>query len=332
MTGFQKATRTQRPLRMAIYGPSGSGKTFTALTIARELVGPKGTIALIDTEWSSASRYALDVTTGRGFDFETAPLTDYAHTDYIALIEMAASYDMLIIDSISHAWEGSGGILDMVNAVVRKQKTPDSFGAWSDPKVKRAQQELWAAVLKFPGHVIVTMRAKTAYERSQDERGKTRIEKLGLAPIQRSGVEFEFDVIAEMDKEHYLEIDKARDPDSELDDQRIHKPGVKFAQTLKAWLDIGSSPAEDYGARIKATCEEIAKATETPIAQIREMTWNWIKLQYETEDLASIPTAELAQIPEKLMETFGPGDLEEQRQSRMVEREEAEAALAKEGN
>ena len=46
----RKAVREQRPLRMAIYGPSNSGKTFTSLMIARELVGPDGTIALSDTE------------------------------------------------------------------------------------------------------------------------------------------------------------------------------------------------------------------------------------------------------------------------------------------
>lgn len=328
MTSFKKATRTQRPLRMAIYGPSNSGKTFTALTIARELVGPNGTMALIDTERSSAAIYALDPNTGKGFEFDTVSLTDYAHTDYIALIEQAASYDLLIVDSLSHAWEGKGGILDMHNDVVQKQKgTKDTFGAWRNPKIRTAEESLWAAVLDFPGHIIVTMRAKTAYEISKDDRGRAKIEKLGLKPSQRSGLEFEFDVIAEMDKDHYLEVDKARDPEEKLEGQRIQKPGIKFAQTLKAWLDSGSSPAEDHAARIKAMCEVIAVAINKPIAEVREQTWNWIKLQYETENLASIPTAELAQIPEKLMDTFGPGSMEEQRQTRMAEREKKEAQV-----
>ncbi len=326
MGEFKKAVREQRPLRMAIYGPSNSGKTYTSLLIARELVGPDGTIALIDTERSSASIYAKDPETGKGFEFDAAPLVAYAHTDYIDLIEKAKNYDVLIVDSISHAWEGRGGILDLVEEVTAGQsgQKKDSFRAWASPKVKTAEARLWAAVLEFPGHVIVTMRSKTAYERGQDERGNTKIVKLGLEPKQRSGIEFEFDVIAEMDKEHWLEIDKARDPEGKLEGQRIHKPGVKFVETLRAWLDIGSSPAEDYMKRIGLVCEEISELMKESLEGIKDKALEWIKLQYNTDDLDTISDEDLAQIPGKLMDTFGPGDLEEQRQSRMADRENEE--------
>lgn len=323
MSGFKKAVRTQRPLRMAIYGPSNSGKTFTALMVARELAGPDGKTALIDTERSSASIYAKDPETGKGFEFDTQSLTDYAHTDYIALIEQAKDYEVLIVDSISHAWDAKGGILDLVESVVSGQGgKKDSFRAWSDPRVRGAEDRLWGAVLGFPGHVIVTMRAKTAYERSTDSNGKAKIEKLGLEPRQRSGVEFEFDVIAEMDKEHWLEVDKARDPEGKLEGSRIHKPGVGFARILKSWLDTGSSPAEDYTERIMAACEKIAKLMGQSVADVKIQAWEWIQIQYSTENLDSIPNEDLAQIPGKLMDTFGPGGMEEQRQSRMAQREE----------
>lgn len=326
MSGFKKAVRTQRPLRMAIYGPSNSGKTFTSLMIARELAGPDGMVALIDTERSSASIYAKDPKTGKGFEFDTQSLTDYAYTDYIALIEQAGEYDMLIIDSISHAWDGEGGILDIVDDVTASQKgKPDSFRAWASPKVKAAEAALWKAVLGFPGHVIVTMRAKTVYERSKDERGNTRIEKLGLGPIQRGGIEFEFDVIAEMDKQHYFEIVKARDPERKLDDLRIHEPGVEFAQTLKDWLDSGSTPAEDYGKRIGAICVRISEEMGESLADVKQKAWKWIRIHHETEDLSKIHAEDLAQIPEQLWETYGPGTPEEQRQVRMGEREEGQA-------
>lgn len=323
MSEFKKAIREQRPLRMAIYGPSNCGKTYTSLMIARELVGPDGTIALIDTERSSASIYAKDPETGKGFDFDAAPLTAYTHTDYIALIEGAKSYDVLIIDSISHAWDGRGGILDVHNTVVEKQRgTKDTFGAWRSPKIKTAEESFWSAMLDFPGHLIVTIRAKTAYEISRDDQGRAKIEKLGLKPNQRSGLEFEFDVIGEMDKEHYLEIDKARDPEGKLEGQRIHKPGVKFVKVLKAWLDSGSSPTEDYEKRISLACKEIAKLMDEDLDDVRKKAWDWIMLQHDTEDLSSISNEDLAQIPGKLMDNFGPGDLEEQRQSRMADREE----------
>lgn len=316
MSGFKKAVLTQRPLRMAVFGPSNCGKTFTSLMIARELVGPNGTIALIDTERFSASRYA------KHFDFDTSSLTKYAHTDYIAEINQAKGYDFLIIDSVSHAWEGEGGILDLVESVVARQKKEDSFRAWANPVVKKAIASFWAAILDFPGHVIVTMRAKTVYERSVDKHGKTKIEKLGLGPIQRGGVEFEFDIIAEMDRDHNFEIVKARDPDHELDNLRVHEPGVKFARKLKDWLEAGTSPSEDYGKRIASMCEEIAKLMGEDVVDVKKKAWKWIELQYETNDLSTISNEDLAQIPEKLMNTYGPGDLEEQRQSRMADRED----------
>lgn len=317
MSEFKKAVRTQRPLRMAIYGPSGSGKSYTGLFIARELVGPDGTIAVIDTERSSASVYAKDDETGQGFDFDTVSLANYTHTDYIKLITQAKDYDVLLIDSISHAWDAKDGILDLVETVVKGQSgKKDSFRAWSDPRVRTAEDSLWDAVLGFPGHVIVTLRARTTYERSVDERGNTKIVKLGLEPRQRKGMEFEFDVIAEMDKEHYLEVDKARDPEGKLEGKRIHKPGKEFARDLKAWLDSGSSPAEDYEKRILKACEEIAKATGDTLAHVRTKAWEWIKLQYETEDLSTIRNEDLDQIPDKLIRTFGPGNAEEQRQLR----------------
>jgi len=316
MSEFKKAVRTQRPLRMAIYGPSSYGKTYTSLMIGDELAGPKGSIALIDTERSSASIYARDQKTGEGFEFETATLTDYAHSDYIKLIDEAKGCDVLIIDSISHAWEGKGGILDLVESVVQRQGAKkDTFRAWSAPEVKTAESSLWDAVLTFPGHVIVTMRAKTTYERSV-ENGKTRIVKLGLEPKQRSGIEFEFDVIAEMDKEHWLEIDKARDPEGKLEGKRIHKPGKEFTEMLKAWLDSGSTPAEDYEARILSACVDIKNATGEKLKDVRKRAWEWIKIQYDTEDLSTIRNEDLDQIPLKLIRTFGPGNAEEQRQLR----------------
>lgn len=319
MNGFKKATRTQRKLRMALFGPSNSGKTFTALMIACEL---GETVALIDTERSSASIYAKDPATGKGFEFDAQSLTKYSHTDYVALIEQAAEYDVLIIDSISHAWDATGGMLDLVESVVEGQAgKKDGFRAWSDPRVRAAEDRLWGAVLGFPGHVIVTMRSKTAYEVSKQENGKVRIEKLGLEPRQRKGIEFEFDIIGEMDKEHYLLVDKARDPEGRLEGKRIHKPGVEFAQTLKAWLDAGTTPTEDYAARIKAACVEIAKLMDEPYEDIRQKAAKWIEIQYSTTDLSAIPNDELAQIPEKLMDTYGPGTPEEQRQSRMADRE-----------
>src|SRR5690242_19965331 len=106
---------------MALVGPSGSGKTYTALKIATNLV-PSGKVALIDTERGSASKYA------KLFKFDVLELRNYHPEAYIKAIKAAADngYDVLIIDSLSHAWNGDGGVLSIVD------KKGGRFDAWKD--------------------------------------------------------------------------------------------------------------------------------------------------------------------------------------------------------
>ena len=103
---FKRATKTQIRLRLALSGASGSGKTMSSLAIASHL-GQR--IAVIDTERGSASRYA-DL-----FEFDVLELESFHPTKYISAIKAAesAGYDVLIIDSLSHAWIGKDGELDL---------------------------------------------------------------------------------------------------------------------------------------------------------------------------------------------------------------------------
>jgi KaiC/GvpD/RAD55 family RecA-like ATPase len=106
VTQFQKATKKQSHLRMAIDGSSGAGKTYTALVAATEIAkSRKGRIAVIDTERGSASLYS-DI-----FDFDVLELTDFSPRNYVEAIHAAegAGYPVIVIDSLSHAWEGEGG-------------------------------------------------------------------------------------------------------------------------------------------------------------------------------------------------------------------------------
>ena len=105
MTGFIQATKEQAKLRLAIFGPAGSGKTFSAMRIATGMAAGLGEgqrIAVIDTERGSASKYAGI------FDFDILELVDdKSMSAYLKAIEMAsdAGYQVLIIDSLSHAWQ-----------------------------------------------------------------------------------------------------------------------------------------------------------------------------------------------------------------------------------
>lgn len=251
MTGFTKAQKTQARLRMALIGPSGSGKTMSALKIAQGL-GER--IALIDTEHGSASKYAGDVA-----EFDTLHLSDYHPDRFIGGIQDAAraGYDVLIIDSLSHAWTGAGGVLEQVDQIAARNRGGSSFNAWRDGS--KLHNALINAILAAPMHVICTMRAKTEYVQERDASGKTQIRKLGLAPVQRDGMEYEFDVVGDVDIEHKLIVTKSRY--SPLADRVIERPDADLGRELGAWLGSGVPDAR----LVKAvnTCRELRDALTT---------------------------------------------------------------------
>ena len=227
---FQKATKKESLLRMAITGPSGGGKTYTALTIGAALI-PSAKVALIDTERGSASKYADQ------FSFDVLELDDFRPAVYVRAIEAAQAngYNVLIIDSLSHAWFAQGGVLSIVDDEAARSKTGNTFMAWR--KGTEVQNQLVDAILASKMHVIATMRSKTEYVIETDSRGKQVPRKIGLAPVQRDGVEYEFDVVAEMDITNTMLVQKSRCP--ALTNAVIERPGADVAATLRAWLSDG---------------------------------------------------------------------------------------------
>jgi hypothetical protein len=229
---FTPATQEQARLRLALDGPAGSGKTFTALRVAVAL-GRR--VALVDTERGSASKYA------NLFSFDALNLSNFNPENYVGAIRAAeeAGYDVLVIDSLSHAWMGEGGALQMVDQAAKRSQSGNSFAAWRD--VTPIHNKLVDAMLGCKCHLIVTMRSKTEWVVEKDERsGKSTPRKIGMAPIQRDGMEYEFDVVGDLDQAHNLIISKSRCP--EVDSAVISKPGEDFAKTLLAWLGQGEAP------------------------------------------------------------------------------------------
>lgn len=219
---FKKATKTRIKLRLAIEGPAGSGKTYTALAVATDLE-PGGRIAVIDTERGSASKYA-DL-----FAFDVLELDSFHPSKYVDAIAEAAlaGYAVVVIDSLSHAWDGKGGILEIV------RRKGNSFNAWGD--VAPIEDALLDALTGANIHIIATMRTKTAYEVEKDEKtGKMQPRKVGLAAVQRQGLEYEFDVVGRLDDENTWTTTKTRCP--ALTGALISKPGKPLAETLRAWL------------------------------------------------------------------------------------------------
>lgn len=223
MAGFQKAVKHDAKLRAALIGPPGSGKTFTGLALGCALGGK---VALVDTEHGSASKYADQ------FDFDVLELTSFHPKRYMeALLEAEkAGYAVVIIDSLSHAWTGKDGALELKDRAANK--SGNSFTAWAD--VTPLQNALIDAINGSKCHVIATMRSKTDFVLEPDRNGKMVPRKVGIAAIQRDGVEYEFDLVGELDHENMLRVTKTRCP--ALYGASLLRPGKDLADTLSAWL------------------------------------------------------------------------------------------------
>ena len=251
---FKKATKEKSKLRLALIGPTGSGKTYSALAIAEGL-GDR--VAVIDTERGSASKYAGI------FNFDVLELETFSVENYMAAIAEAvkAKYDVLVIDSLSHAWAGKDGILEFIDKKSAANPGGSSFMNWRS--ATPLHNKFVDSILAAPLHVIATMRSKTEWVVEKDDRGKSTPRKVGLAPVQRDGVEYEFDVIGDMTPEHRLVVSKSRIPG--LADDVLDKPGRALGERLRAWLEEGNTPTSQREIQLAAPAPKPEPKRETPV-------------------------------------------------------------------
>jgi hypothetical protein len=259
--GFRKATKKRAKLRLGIWGPPKAGKTMTSIKIGAALAKLCNTrMALIDTERESADFYA-DVA-----DFDTdSSMETYAPSEYVARIKAAAEagYGVLVIDSLSHAWTGPGGALEMKDVAAKKEAArtggfENSYTAWRS--VTPEHNKLVEAMLQYPGHVIATIRAKVDYEQVKGANGKTQVRKVGLAPVQREGLEYEFTMLAQVNEEHDLLVSGSRV--SVVDGRVFPLAGEDFAREVLEWLDHGveAPPAPPPPPKDEPTTDTTRKA------------------------------------------------------------------------
>lgn len=305
---FTPATRRAVKLKVAMAGPSGSGKTLGALALAQGLA-KGGKIAVIDTENGSASLYADRY----GFD-ALALRPPYLTAKYREGIKAAVDggYAVVVIDSISHQWDGTGGILQ------RKEETDhrggNHFSNWKP--FTDEHNEFRALLLEAPIHVVATMRSKMSYAQ-QTEGNKTTIKKIGLQPIQRDGMEYEFTIAFDVQMDHKALASKDR---TGLFTDLVNLLDPAIAARLLRWLDTADQspapiaptepdadkatgevldPASD--AQVKLVFEEAARAGVT---KEEFPTWYqtvtgrpWVKL-YE-QDVAGLTAAALKRRAER---------------------------------
>jgi hypothetical protein len=232
------ATRLPRKARLILWGKAKSGKTLTALKLARGLVGPHGTLCVLDTEYEASTLYADRET------FDLVPVDPPFEPTRLAAVVLAIAphYDAVIVDSATLEWTGEGGALELLDR--EKLKLGDNaWAAWS--KVTPLHNRFVAALVRCPAHVICTLRARTVYEPVKNPRtGKFEPQEIGLAPVQREEFPYELDWVARLEPEEAgvkLTVTGARYDGWQ--GRTVVNPDVALGAELAAWLNQGVAPA-----------------------------------------------------------------------------------------
>lgn len=268
MITIRKAERKQAKLRLALTGISGSGKTYSALKLA---TGLGGKIALIDTEKGSGDLYADQ------FNYDVAPLEgNFSPDNYIKYIKEIenSGYDILIIDSLSHAWFAEGGVLEIVDKATAASNNKNSYFAWRNATPKH--NALVDAILNSKMHIIATMRSKAAYDVSSGENGKVKPVKIGLAPIQRDGLEYEFTIVLDLSVDGHI-ASASKDRTGLFKDKHFLITEAT-GKELNAWLNQGTpmTTADVIEEDFISLMEKASTLEE--LKNIYARSWKWCNL------------------------------------------------------
>jgi len=247
---LQKATRKKSKLRLNISGPAGAGKTYSALLMAKGLIGNWEKIAVIDTENGSASLYE------HLGPFQTVDLqAPFSPERYIQAIDMciAGGMECIIIDSSSHEWSGSGGCVELNEHLAQTKFKGNTWSAWSQTTPRH--DSFVNKVLQCQVHVITCTRSKMETVMTDDK----KVKKLGMKDIQREGWEYELTVSLNIDRDtHTAHASKDRTELFEGKDPFVITE--KTGEIIKQWCEQGV----DTGKELAAAIKKVAKAKDVP--------------------------------------------------------------------
>lgn len=248
---FKKAQREQVRIKVSIAGPAGSGKTMSSLLMAYGLTKAEfpnlseseiwEKICLIDTENGSGSLYVgKQVGSTTIGSYNTIDLTPpFEPAVFVDAIHMAEEHGMnvIIIDSLSHAWAGVGGALDQQGAIAAR--SGNSWTAWRS--VTPQHNKLVDAMLQSPAHVIANMRAKMEYQQTTNEAGKKAVKAIGMGVVMRDGIEYEFTVSFMLDYDHVANSTKDR---TGIFDGKYFTIDANTGKQMFQWLSSGAVVAQ----------------------------------------------------------------------------------------
>lgn len=247
-----EATRESIFLRVGLCGPSGSGKTKTGLILATRMIEQMGLgpLFVIDSENRSALRYARSPRSGEGFRFKHLPMPedDYSPQTYMAAMDHCEQQGagVVLIDSLTHAWTGINGTLEQVDTLTEKSRSKNAFGeGWRH--MTPIQNKLIQHINGLGAHVIFTTRAKVEWSLEKNDRGKVEPVKIGHAPVQREGLDYEPDLWMDMTVPKNIGVIGKSRIDKIAIGESFLKPGVEFADIIIDWLKDAEPAKEARG-------------------------------------------------------------------------------------
>lgn len=245
------AVRLDVKARIGLTGVTNGGKTYSALEIAKGLLEAEGCkddwskVAIIDTERRRSLFYADNGEFGKFKFIDFQP--PYNPQDYVEAVEYAESLGCLviIIDSLSHAWNGTGGLLEYVADKTANSRSKNGFNeGWGGKDGGTAvQNRMIDRILSSKAHIIATFRQKMEYVQENDGQ-KTSIKKVGVKPIQRDDLEYEFDITLKLNNDHSAEIIKNTVEFIKGQGETIERITPEFGLNLGKYLKEGVSADE----------------------------------------------------------------------------------------
>jgi hypothetical protein len=295
----RKATGGGARLRAVLAGTSKSGKSYGGLTILTTLrdtlnelnvpIRGNGKIIGIDSEYGRLNEHY-----GRMFDFDVHEIYDFSAKSYANTLKTAIDndYSFILMDQITNEWAGKGGVLEVANAMQNAAGSRyNSFTIWGP--VNPIHQEFMDAISMCPVHIICTMRSKQDYvmeEYIKDNGQKSHtVKKLGLAPVQRDGVEYEFDIYGQINQDHVLTIETRGELSRYLGDRKflpgphVDEPGEvgEIGKIVGKWI-AGSLGNDSGGYASREQISEIRRLGD-------ELPVDWSKL-FRAFNISSLNT------------------------------------------
>lgn len=225
-------------------------------------------ICILDTENGSASLYVnMGVGAYRIGEYFTIPMgPPYEATKYIDAIHAAedAGMEVIIIDSLSHAWIGEGGALDKQGKIAAR--TGNSYTAWRD--VTPEHNRLVDTMLQSPAHIIANIRAKTDYVQEKNDKGKTVVRNIGMGLQMRDGVDYEFSTVFMLDETHTANATKDR---TGLFDGKYFVISPETGKEIYQWLSSGAPEKPSVPAPAPVKVESSAANDQVTVAMVDEV-------------------------------------------------------------